>query len=46
MKKRQNIEFDDELREEYDFKELLKGAVRDKYATTRSPDVPTDGMPR
>ena len=32
MKKRQNIEFDDELREEYDFKELLKGAVRGKYA--------------
>ena len=32
MKKRQNIEFDDELRDEYDFKELLTGAVRGKYA--------------
>lgn len=32
MKKKRNTEFQDELREEYDFKELLKGGVRGKYA--------------
>ena len=31
MKKRRNSEFQDELREEYDFNDLLKGGVRGKY---------------
>ncbi len=32
MRKKQKSEMDDELRPEYDLRELLKGGVRGKYA--------------
>jgi len=32
MKKKRNVEMSDELRPEYDLRELLKGGIRGKYA--------------
>lgn len=32
MKKKQKSEMDDELRPEYDLRELMKGGIRGKYA--------------